>query len=91
MCGIFTELASKELQCWPVLRLGRLFKKLPQICSHRLTVSLPRLMDDPARYLAWVGGRGQEPQWMVIPWGVPQAPSSGPWDLRPVIRGHFPF
>lgn len=59
MCGIFMELASKELQCWPVLRLGRLFKKLPQICSHRLTVSLPRLMDDPARYLAWVGVGGR--------------------------------
>lgn len=58
MCGIFMELAAKELRCWPVLRLGRLFKKLTQICSHRFAVSLLRLMDDPARHLAWVGGRG---------------------------------
>lgn len=72
------------------MRLGRLFKKLTQICSHRFAVSLLRLMDDPARHLAWMGGGGLEPQRTYVPWGIPQAPSSGPRDLRPLVRDHFP-
>ena len=72
------------------VEVGEAVQETTQICSHRLPGSLMRLMDDPARHLAWVGGREQEPQRMFVPWGIPQAPSSGPWDLRPLIRGHFP-
>lgn len=68
MCAAFYgKLASKELQCWPVLRLWEAVQETPQICSHRLTVSLPRLMDPPRQVLGLGRGwGGQEPWWMFI-------------------------
>lgn len=32
------------------VEVGEAVQETTQICSHRLTVSLPRLMDDPARH-----------------------------------------